>query len=85
LRYLPAQPVIDALTQVLRHTGAGLAPIPPRDVAVLAAWAVAGVLISVRFFRWDPRRPGHARRPRPPAGHDSPGVRQALGDTATRP
>lgn len=62
LRYLPAQPVIDAVTQVLRHTGGGLAPIPPRDMAVLAAWAVAGLLVSVRFFRWDPRRPSHARR-----------------------
>jgi ABC-2 type transport system permease protein len=57
LRYLPAQPVADAITSVLRHTSSGLAPIPPRDVAVLAAWAVAGLLVSRRFFRWSPRRP----------------------------
>jgi hypothetical protein len=31
--------------------------------AVLAAWLVAGLLLSLRFFRWDPHRPGHARRP----------------------
>jgi ABC-2 type transport system permease protein len=89
LRYLPAQPVIDAITQVLRHTNGGLAPIPPRDVAVLAAWTAAGLLVSARFFRWDPRRPSHARpsHTRPgsglPASRSDPSVLAALGDSAT--
>jgi hypothetical protein len=32
-----------------------------RDLAVLAAWALGGLLVSVRFFRWDPHRPRHSR------------------------
>jgi ABC-2 type transport system permease protein len=61
-RYLPAQPIIDAATRALRQAG-GVPPIPGRDLAVLAAWAVAGVVASVCFFRWDPVRPRHARLP----------------------
>ena len=38
-----------------RWTGDG------RDLAVLAAWALGGLLLSVRFFQWDPHRPRHAR------------------------
>jgi ABC-2 type transport system permease protein len=63
-RYLPAQPIIDAATRALQHGGTGLAPIPGHDLAVLAAWAIAGVVASVCFFRWDPVRPRHARLPR---------------------
>jgi ABC-2 type transport system permease protein len=61
-RYLPAQPIIDAATRALQQAG-GAPPIPGRDLAVLAAWAVAGVVASVCFFRWDPVRPRHARLP----------------------
>ena len=32
------------------------------DLAVLAGWAVTGLAVSARFFRWDPVRPAHARR-----------------------
>jgi len=56
-RYLPAQPIISSATQALTHTGPGLSLISGRDLAVLAAWAAAGVLASVLFFRWDPVRP----------------------------
>jgi ABC-2 type transport system permease protein len=59
--YLPAQPVTDATSAALLHGGGAL--MPARDAAVLAAWLVAGLLLSLRFFRWDPHRPGHARRP----------------------
>jgi ABC-2 type transport system permease protein len=59
--YLPAQPVIDAATRALQHTGSGLVLVSGRELAVLAAWAVVGVAASVRFFRWDPVRPRHAR------------------------
>jgi ABC-2 type transport system permease protein len=61
-RYLPAQPIIDAATRALQQAGGG-PPIPGRDLAVLAAWAVAGAVASVCFFRWDPVRPRHARLP----------------------
>lgn len=84
LRYLPAQPVTDAITSVLRHTSSGLVPIPPRDIVVLTAWAAAGLLISVRFFRWDPHRPSHGRRRGLPAGQHRPGLRQALSGPATK-
>jgi ABC-2 type transport system permease protein len=59
--YLPAQPVADAMSAALLHDGGAL--VPARDATVLAAWLVAGLLLSLRFFRWDPHRPGHARRP----------------------
>jgi hypothetical protein len=54
MSYLPAQPMIDAVTRALQPS-AGLSG---RDLAVLAAWAVGGLLLSVRFFRWDPHRHG---------------------------
>jgi ABC-2 type transport system permease protein len=73
VHYLPAQPLVDAVTSALRHTGGGLAPVPGRDLAILAAWGTAGLLVSVRFFRWNPQRPAHSRhqpsRPADPKGH----------------
>jgi hypothetical protein len=39
VRYLPAQPLIEAVSRALQHAGTGLAPLPARDIAVLAAWA----------------------------------------------
>lgn len=63
-RYLPAQPVIEAATRALQHTasrtGGGLVLVSGRELAVLAAWAAAGVILSVCFFRWDPVRPRHS-------------------------
>lgn len=62
--YLPGQPTVDAATHALQATG-GLPVLPVRDLAVLGAWAVAGLLASVRLFRWEPQPPGHATRPGP--------------------
>ena len=56
MSYLPAQPMIDAVTHALGHSPG----LPGRDLAVLAAWALGGLLLSVRFFQWDPHRPRHA-------------------------
>ncbi len=64
MSYLPGQPVIGSATRALEFSGSGLAPVSGRDLAVLAGWAVIGLLASVRFFRWDPVRPAHARRAR---------------------
>ena len=49
--WLPVRPFNEALTGPLsRHTGADW-----RELAILAAWGVAGALVAVRRFRWDPR------------------------------
>ena len=56
--------LIGSAARALEFTGSGLAPVSGRDLAVLGGWAVIGLLASVRFFRWDPARPAHARRAR---------------------
>ena len=49
--WLPVRPFNEALTgPFAQHAGAGW-----RDLAVLAAWGVAGAIVAVRRFRWDPR------------------------------
>jgi hypothetical protein len=53
LCYLPGQPTVDAATRALQ-AGAAVS-VPPRDLAVLAAWAVVALLVSLRTFRWEPR------------------------------
>jgi ABC-2 type transport system permease protein len=59
VRYLPVQPMIDALTRGL--TGSGGALLTVHDLAVLAGWLAGGLVASLLFFRWDPSRPRHAR------------------------
>jgi ABC-2 type transport system permease protein len=49
LKLLPAGALSDGLRAVLQR-GVGL---PPRDLLVLAAWAVAGIAIAARAFRWE--------------------------------
>jgi ABC-2 type transport system permease protein len=63
--YLPAQPLAHAVGTALGHP-AGQAWLPARDLAVLAAWAVAGIAIAVVTFRWEPHRPTPRRPVRPP-------------------
>jgi ABC-2 type transport system permease protein len=55
MSYLPAQPMIGAVTRAL-ETGTGQSgyALPGRDLVVLAAWAVGCLLLSVRSFQWDP-------------------------------
>ena len=49
--WLPVRPFNEALTgPFAQHAGADW-----RDLAVLAAWGVAGAVVAVRRFRWDPR------------------------------
>jgi ABC-2 type transport system permease protein len=57
MTYLPAQPAIDAASRALQHGTI----MSGHDLAVLAGWVVGGLLVSFRFFAWDPHRPGHAR------------------------
>ncbi|HTA10110.1 MAG TPA: ABC transporter permease [Streptosporangiaceae bacterium] len=49
LRLLPA----DALADGLRGVLAGGAGLPVRDLAVLCVWAVAGIAVAARTFRWE--------------------------------
>jgi ABC-2 type transport system permease protein len=61
--YLPAQPLIDAITSCLRHTAGG--PVPPaRDIIVLVSWAVVGLIAAAAAFRWEPHRPTRRRAAR---------------------
>ena len=61
VHYLPVQPTVDALGHALRTGG-----LPGHDLLVLATWALAGVLLSLRTFRWQPTRP---RQHRPARAH----------------
>jgi ABC-2 type transport system permease protein len=49
LRLLPSGAMSDGLRAVLRY-GSGL---PVRDLVVLAAWAIVGIGLAARFFRWE--------------------------------
>jgi len=49
LRLLPSGAMSDGLRAVLRD-GAGL---PVRDLLVLAGWAIVGIGLAARFFRWE--------------------------------
>jgi len=49
LRLLPAGALSTGLRSVLQY-GSGL---PVRDLLVLVVWAVAGIALAVRFFRWE--------------------------------
>ena len=61
--YLPAQPLIDAVTHAVRHT-AGTLFLPIRDVIVLACWAAGGLLAAIVLFRWEPHRSTQRRAAR---------------------
>jgi ABC-2 type transport system permease protein len=58
--YLPAKPLIDAVTGALASTSAGIT-LPGKDVLVLAIWTVAGLVVAAATFRWEPRRPVQRR------------------------
>jgi ABC-2 type transport system permease protein len=48
LRLLPSGALSDGLRAALGHGG-----LPAMDLLVLAAWAVAGIAIAARAFRWE--------------------------------
>jgi len=60
---LPAQPMIDAVIRALDHSA-----LDGRDLAVLGAWVLGGLLVSARSFRWDPHRARHAQLTGLPGG-----------------
>jgi ABC-2 type transport system permease protein len=59
--YLPAQPMIDAASRSLTHSGGPTTIMSTHDLAVLVGWVVGGLLVSFWSFQWDPHRPRHAR------------------------
>jgi hypothetical protein len=61
--YLPAQPLIAAVTSALQHA-TGVLSLPGRDVIVLASWTAAGLLAALVLFRWEPHRPAQRRTTR---------------------
>jgi ABC-2 type transport system permease protein len=71
-RYLPAQPFAHALAVSLGHR-AGHALVPPGDLLVLAAWAIAGLTVALATFRWEPHRPAPRRPGRQPQWSRSAG------------
>lgn len=80
--YLPAQPLAHAAGIALSHS-AGQSWLPARDLAVLAAWAIAGIAIAIATFRWEPHRPTQ-RRPARPLRQASPSMPAgSVGDATT--
>jgi ABC-2 type transport system permease protein len=64
-RYLPAQPLVQAVGSALGHTS-GHPLLPVRDLVVLAAWAAVGLAVAVATFQWEPHRPSQRRPSRAP-------------------
>jgi ABC-2 type transport system permease protein len=71
--YLPGQPLVDAIGIALAHT-AGQPLLSVRDLLVLAAWAVAGLIAAVITFRWEPHRPAQRRPARAQQHHVADGA-----------
>lgn len=57
--YLPIRPAADAATAALQGGGVRM-----ESLAVLAAWAVTGLLVALVTFRWEPSRPRQKRAAR---------------------
>ena len=51
----PVKPLFDSILKAFDPTTSG-AGFAWGDLAVLAAWGVAGLLLALRTFRWSPRR-----------------------------
>jgi ABC-2 type transport system permease protein len=53
--FFPVRPFADAMLAVYSPELAG-GPLDWGDLAFVAAWGVAAILFSLRFFSWEPRR-----------------------------
>ena len=49
LDLLPISALADGLRQVLQHGSA----LPGKDLLILLVWAIAGLTLAARFFRWE--------------------------------
>jgi ABC-2 type transport system permease protein len=50
----PVKPLFDSLLEAFDPTTTGIG-VAWGDLAVVAAWGIAGVVLALRFFRWAPR------------------------------
>ncbi len=67
---LPARPIVDGASRALGATAQHGPGLTLHDLTVLVIWGSAGVLVALRSFRWQPRRPARHRAARdgPPLG-----------------
>lgn len=54
-RIFPIRHLADAVASVY-SAAPSAPPFPALELAIVAAWGVAGALFALRFFRWEPRR-----------------------------
>ena len=52
--WLPAEPFIHALSATLQASGPGIPTPPAGDLLGCALWAVGGLYLALRSFKWDP-------------------------------
>lgn len=55
LHALPFAPMADLVRALFDPAGTGLG-IDPGSLAIVAAWGVAGLLLTLRFMKWEPRK-----------------------------
>jgi len=63
LRYLPAQPLVDAVAAALRDPGGRLLAVPGHDLVVLAGWAACRAAGRPEILPLGPQVPARSRRP----------------------
>ncbi len=59
----PLKPFVTAFSEPFSPFSTGAA-IEWRDLLVVAAWGVVGVVVALRYFRWEPRPGARGRRSR---------------------
>jgi ABC-2 type transport system permease protein len=52
-KLFPVRPYVEAMLASFVESDTGF---PTEDVLLVAAWGIAGLLLAVRYFRWEPRR-----------------------------
>jgi ABC-2 type transport system permease protein len=53
--FFPVKPLLDLIGDAFNPATTGTG-IDVADLAVVAAWGVAGLMLAVRYFSWEPRR-----------------------------
>lgn len=67
----PLKPFVTAFSEPFSPFSTGAA-IEWRELAVVAAWGIAGVIVALRYFRWEPRPGARGRRAGRRRGQSSP-------------
>jgi ABC-2 type transport system permease protein len=53
--FFPVKPLLDMIADAFNPATTGTG-IDLADLAVVAAWGIAGALLAIRYFSWEPRR-----------------------------